>query len=112
MIDRAAIEKATNDPAFGTEGWLTFYLLGNPDRHEAMAPALVALEAINLGGGEGGFVYAKVPVPLDEREIETRVKQVQALTDASGVEILVIDLDSAAAAERSKFYTLWRTPSE
>lgn len=56
-----------------------------------MAPALVALEAINLGGSEGGFVYAKVPVPLDEREIETRVKQVQALADASGVEILVVD---------------------
>lgn len=111
MIDLAAIVNARNDPSFGQEVWITFYLVGDPDGHASMAPSLVALNAVNLGGAEGGFVYAKVPASLNEAEIQERIAQVRALADKSEIEIAVIDLDAATDVERSKFYTLWTPPT-
>lgn len=111
MIDRTALADAQNDAAFGDECWLTFYLDGAPERHEAMKPALVELGAVNLEGAEIGFVYAKVPVSLNVVEVEKRIEQVRDLAQKAGVGIGVIDIDACIDVERSKFYTLWQAPS-
>ena len=107
MIDRGAIEGARSHPAFGDACWLTFYLFGNPDCHAAMKPGLLKLEAVNLGGAEGWFVYAKVPVSLDENEIETRISAVHQLADEADVDVEIIDLDSSSDVTQSKLFTLW-----
>ena len=107
MIDRTAITKAREDPAFGDEGWLTFYLAGDPSQHAAMKPGLQAMKAVNLSGAEGGFVYAKIPVELDESEITQRVSQVRSLAEQSEIRIDIIDLDATAYVTTSNFYTLW-----
>jgi hypothetical protein len=110
MIDRSALANAQQDAAFSDESWLTFYLSGSPDQHETMKAGLLELGAINLAGGEYGFVYAKVPVSLSEVEIEKRIEQVRDLAAEADVVIDLIDLDASADVERSKFYTLWQAP--
>ncbi|WP_296718636.1 hypothetical protein [Erythrobacter sp.] len=110
MIDPSAFISAQNDPAFGDEGWLTFYLCGSFDQHKSMKVGLVALNAINLSGAEYGFVYAKVPTRLSEAEIRSLIEQVHGLATEAGVEIDVIDLDASADVAQSKFYTIWQAP--
>lgn len=107
MIDRAAIESARNHPSFSNSCWLTFYLAGNPDRHAAMKPGLLKLDAVNLGEAEGGFVYAKIPVSLDEREIEASISSVRKLAEEANVDVEIIDLDSSSDVGESKLFTLW-----
>lgn len=107
MIDGAAISKAREDPAFGDDGWLTFYLAGNPCQHAAMRSGLESLNAVNLDGAESGFIYAKLPVPLEVEQIAQRIAQVRKLAEKAEVRIDVIDLDASADVQGSKFYTLW-----
>lgn len=108
MIDRDAIQKARQDREFTQNGWLTFYLVGAPDRHAKMAAGLQELEAVNLSDGVGGFVYAKVPVSIEEAAIEQQISKVRLLAEKTGVEIDLIDLDSGSDVEKSRFYTLWK----
>lgn len=107
MIDRIAIAKAREDPAFGDDGWLTFYLAADPFQHAAMRPGLETFNAVNLDGTESGFVYAKLPIALKEDQIAQRVAQVHKLAEKTGVRIDIIDLDASADVRGSKFYTLW-----
>jgi hypothetical protein len=106
-LDLDAVAKAKVDDAFAEDAWLTFYLFGDPWRHDALKPALVALGARNLVGAEGGMVYAKVPVTLDAKDIEQTVDEVRHLASGVGLDIHIIDLDSGDNVERSKFYSLW-----
>ncbi len=107
MIDPEAIQKAREDRAFAQNGWLTFYLEGAPEYHAAMAPGLRELKAENLTDGAGGWVYAKIPVAIDEIAIEQKISIVRSLADEAGVKIGIIDLDSDSDVGRSKFFTLW-----
>ncbi|MDG6080155.1 hypothetical protein E3U23_13250 [Erythrobacter litoralis] len=107
MIDKSAFAKALAHRAFGSDAWLTFYLEGPSDRHEAMRDGLLALDARNLEGSESGFVYAKLSVALDQDAIEERINAVADLASKAGVEIGIIDLDSEFDVEISKFFTLW-----
>lgn len=111
MIDQSALTKARSDPAFGERGWLTFYLCGAPAQLHAMQAGLLSLDAINLGGSEYGFVYAKVPARLRQEDIERRIAQVVDLAIAAGVTVDMVDLDASPDVDRSKFYTIWRGPS-
>lgn len=106
-LDSDAVAKAKADAAFAEQAWLTFYLFGDPWRHHALKPALVALGARNLDGAEGGMVYAKVPVTLEARDIEQKVDEVRHLASAVGLEIHIIDVDSSEDVERTTFYSLW-----
>jgi hypothetical protein len=110
MIDQSAIEMARNDPASEHNAWLTFYLMGSPLRHASMEPGLKAVNAVNLGGAEGGFVYAKVPVSMNAAEIEERISYVRKLADDAEVAIELIDLDSSEDIAQTKTYTLWAAP--
>lgn len=111
MIDQTTLANARNDAAFGDDGWLTFYLVGALEQHQAMKPALIELGAVNLEGAEYGFVYAKVPVSLNAVEIEERIAQVRDLAGKANVKVDIIDLDASDVVERSKFYTLWQASS-
>ncbi|WP_394271096.1 hypothetical protein [Qipengyuania sp.] len=107
-LDLSAIAKAQTDPDFSPGGWLTFYLFGEPVRHHAIRARLSSLGAQNLGGAEGGFVYAKVPVRIDRASIGKTIDKVQALALEVGLELHLIDLDSSNEVGRSKIYTLCR----
>ena len=109
MIDESAFRMAMAHSAFRSDAWLTFYLEGRSEQHAAMKDGLEALGARNLGGGESGFVYAKVPVIMDQGAIETRIKEVGNLASDAGVEIGIIDLDAELDVENSKFFTLWKS---
>ncbi len=102
-----AIAHALEDPAFGLNVWLTFYLAGDPSQHAVMKRGLEAFGAVNLGRAEGGFVYAKLPVRLEECEIAQRVAQVRDLAEKSQIRIDIIDLDATSDAKEAEFYTLW-----
>lgn len=106
-LDLDALAKAKADATFSEQAWLTFYLFGDPWRHDALKPTLGALGARNLGGAEGGTVYAKVPVTLDANDIEQTVDKVRHLASNVGLEIHIIDLDSSEDVERATFYSLW-----
>ena len=106
-IDLGAIENAKSHAAFGDGGWLTFYLCGDPSRHDQMKPHLEDLGARNLGGNEVGFIYAKVPVDLSVNDIKEKIASVRQIADEAGIEIDVIDLDSSEDVEQSKFFSLW-----
>ncbi len=106
-LDADAVAKAKADAAFAEQAWLTFYLFGDPWRHHAMKPALVALGAQNLDGAEGGMVYAKVPVTLEVRDIAQKVDEVRLLASGIGLEIHIIDIDSSGDVERATFFSLW-----
>jgi hypothetical protein len=106
-LDWDALASAKEDAAFAEDAWLTFYVCGDPSCHDAMKPALVALGARNLEGAEGGFVYAKVPVTLDAKDIEQTVNEVRHLAAKFGLEIDAIDLDSSDDIYKTKAYFLW-----
>lgn len=101
-----AIARAKADDAFGDSGWLTFYLRGDPEQHKKMESGLVALGAVNLGGKEGGFVYAKLPVFVSEESIEAKISDVRKIAIDANIEIDIIDLDASSNVKKSKFYTL------
>lgn len=106
-LDFDALAKAKADAAFSQQAWLTFYLFGEPWRHDELKPTLVALGARNLDGAEGGMVYAKVPMMLDFNDIEQTVQEVRQLASRVGLEIHIIDLDSTDDVVRATFYSLW-----
>ena len=110
VIKDEIIQLAVADERFGSSAWLTFYLSGYPDDLRAMKPRLIAMDAVNLDGEEGGWLYAKVPVQLKRTEIEKTVTNVRSLTSEHDVRIDIVDLDSSADASSSKFFTLWTAP--
>ena len=107
MIDDEIIQLAVADDRFGSNAWLTFYLFGDPEALRAMKPGLIAMDAVNLEGEEGGCLYAKVPVHLEKAEIEETVTNVRSLGSEHNVRIDIVDLDSSADVGSSKFFTLW-----
>ncbi len=110
VIDQKAIRLALADDRFGPKAWLTFYLFGDPEALNAVKPGLLAMDAVNLNGEEGGCLYAKVPVKLERAEIEEAVARVHSLGSEHDVRIDIVDLDSSAEVSSSKFITLWTTP--
>ena len=106
-LDIVAIAKAKSDPEFEETGWITFYLTGDPESHEKMKPSLMAMGAVNLDGAEGGTVYAKLPVSIDELSITRCVSKTGVLAAQFGIQIDLVDLDSSKDVKTSKFYTLW-----
>lgn len=106
-LDWDALASAKADAAYAENAWLTFYLRGDPSRHHSMKPALIALGARNLEGAESGFVYAKVPVTLDAKEVEQTVNEVRHLAADCGLEIDIIDVDSSDDIQKTKVYYLW-----
>lgn len=72
-----------------------------------MRSLLEDLGARNLDGNEGGFVYAKVPVDLNVKDIERTIGAVRKIVSQAGIEIDIIDLDSSDDVEQSKFLSLW-----
>ena len=110
MVDDDAIQCALADDRFGPNAWLTFYLFGDPEALRAMKLGLIAMDAVNLDGEEGGCLYAKVPVQLERTEIEKAVTNVRSLSGEHDVRVDIVDLDSSAEVSTSKFFTLWTAP--
>ena len=102
MIDRQAIQKAILDRAFSQNGWLTFYLMGAPDCHAAMAPSLRELKSVNLTDGVGGFVYAFVAGVdriMDMMRTATNVTGDATVTVATASMLGEIDKSELASAD-------------
>lgn len=102
-----SLDAAKAHPDFGDGGWLTFYLMGQPENHPSTWPEFRKLGAVNLEGEVSGFVYAKFPVSLDKQDIEKVVERVWAHSAEAELDCSIIDLDASADVERSKFFTLW-----
>ena len=110
MIDEIVwdgLKAAKAHPDFSDGGWLTFYLMGHPDNHRATWPEFQKLGAVNLEGEEGGFVYAKFPVSLEQSKIEEIVERVWAISSEADLDCSIIDLDASTDVKHSKFFTLW-----
>lgn len=110
VIDDGVIQLALADNRFGSNAWLTFYLFGDPEALRAMKPGLIAMDAVNLDGEEGGCLYAKAPVQLERTEIERTVTNVRSLGSEHDVRVDIVDLDSSNEVASSKFFTLWTAP--
>lgn len=110
VIEDKLIQLAVADERFGSNAWLTFYLFGDPEALKSMMPGLIAMDAVNLEGEEGGCLYAKAPVKLERAEIEKTVANVRSLGSKHNVRIDIVDLDSSADVGSSKFFTLWTAP--
>jgi hypothetical protein len=105
-LDRlaSAIDQAFASPEFGSAAWLTFYLMGDEADLRALASRLSELGAENLDGAEGGFVYAKLPVEVDARNVQAAADQIGGLAEEHNVVVDHIDLDSSADVTASKFF--------
>ena len=108
MFYPSAIEEAKAHEAFGEKAWLTPYLLGPPEGHAQMRPVLEGMGTINLGGSEWGAVYAKVPIKLDQNEIEIAISKIRECAEKSGIDATLIDIDATPDVETSKFFTVWQ----
>ena len=110
MIDEIfwdGLEAAKAHADFQNGGWLTFYLMGHPSSHRSTWLELKRLGTVNLKGEEGGFVYAKFPVSLDQAKIEQVFETVWKLASEADLDCQIVDLDASPDVERSKFFTLW-----
>lgn len=106
-VERVRAIAAT--PAFAIpEWWLTFYLTAEPARLDRMADRLSARGAVNLGGGEGGFLYPKLQVTNDAAAVAELVADVQQLATILGVEVLSVDVDTSPDIKRTHFKELVR----
>ena len=107
-FDWSALESALSNVDFGSKAWLTFYLNADPARLHLICKDLSELDAVNLEGSEGGFVYAKIPVELTKKKIANAIASVRQLAGNYKVDIDLIDLDSSSGVGISTFYTLWK----
>ncbi|AKM06911.1 hypothetical protein [Pelagerythrobacter marensis] len=110
MIDEvvwAGLEKAKAHKDFESGSWLTFYLAGQPENLRKSFPELKLMNAENLDGEEGGFLYPKIPVELERSDIEEKIMKVCSIADRLGLNNSIIDLDACPEVEQSKFFTLW-----
>ncbi|MBO6609138.1 hypothetical protein [Altererythrobacter sp.] len=101
------LEAAKAHPDFAGQGWLTFYLMGQPENHRSSWPDFRELGAANLRGEEGGFVYAKFPVALNKNDIGAILERVLQLYSQAELDCSIVDIDASPDVERSKFFTLW-----
>ena len=75
--------------------WLTFYLTAPPEHLDALCHELTSLNAVNLGGSEGGFLYPKVPTPNSTSAILAAIAEVEGMAALCGVEVIAIDADTS-----------------
>lgn len=92
----------------GDQLWLTFYLMGPPEKLQQISEALSARGWANVGGWEGAFLYPKVQVEKTVAAIVRIAETTQALCAPHSVEILLIDADVSPELDRSNFVTLYR----
>jgi hypothetical protein len=101
IMDRASAIMAL--PGFDApQLWLTFYLCADAAKLDEAARLLASLEATNLGGADGGFLYPKLPVPREPTAIVARVEQVLRLAFEVSIDVVGVDLDTNADLELSK----------
>jgi hypothetical protein len=107
IADRIRVIRAL--PEFAIRNWwLTFYLTGSKASLALMADQLTAIDAVNLDGADGGFLYPKLSVPSNSEAVIALVGRVQKLAAAFEVEILNVDVDTAADVRCSRFQELIR----
>ncbi len=105
----ASLSKLGARPQFkGDRLWLTFYLMGAPDRLQQVSESLKACGWVNVDGWEGGFLYPKVQVEKSVEAVVGAAKATQKLCAPHGIEILDIDADTSPDVNRSQFVTLYR----
>lgn len=96
-------------PGFGAPTWwLTFYLTAPSQKLEAIAERLLAFQAINLGGTEGGFLYPKLPVSSDPQAVSSLIEQIEKIAASCSVEMLQVDADTSPDGFSSKFQEITR----
>ena len=110
MIDQGAITNAQNDDRFEDIAWLTFYLCLPGGCTRETFPELAAMGVFNLNHPESGFMYAKLEVSLNRKEIEAKVSAVMQIAERYDLEVDCVDLDSDPVPTKSKFYELWKMP--
>lgn len=88
--------------------WLTFYLTGSQPRLALMADKLTAIDAVNLEDTDSGFLYPKLAVQSTPEAVIALLQRVQELAAASGIEIMNVDVDTAADVRSSRFQELIR----
>lgn len=107
IADRVRVIRAL--PGFDVpDWWLTFYLTGSQPRLAVMAEKLTAIDAVNLEDTDGGFLYPKLPVQSNPEAVIALVQHVRELAAASEIEIINVDVDTAADVRRSRFEELVR----
>lgn len=105
----ANLPKLHGRPDFAGDGlWLTFYLVGAPEKLHQVSDTLKARGWINVDGWEGAFLYPKVQVEKSVEAVVGIAEATQELCVSHGIEILNIDADTSADVERSQFVTLYR----
>lgn len=98
------IASIQSEPGFDAPNiWLTFYLTSAPQRLEALANELSKLQGVNLGDGEGGFLYPKLPVLNSVSDIKALIERVRNLAQAHSVDVIAVDADTATDPSASRF---------
>ena len=106
----ANLPKLDARPEFGGDRlWLTFYLMGSPEKLQQVAESLKARGWVNVDGWEGAFLYPKVQVEKSVEEVVRAAAATQELCVPHGIDILNIDADTSLDVERSQFVTLYRS---
>jgi hypothetical protein len=107
------LSKVEAQPEFvGDHLWLTFYLCGPPERLALLAVALRAHGWINLDGGQGGFVYAKVQAEKSFAAIVETAESTDMLCAEHGIDIDLITADTSPDVEHCQFEILYRDRRE
>ncbi|WCP13080.1 hypothetical protein sphantq_01497 [Sphingobium sp. AntQ-1] len=93
-----------SEPGFDIPSiWLTFYLTAAPERLDSLADELGKLQGVNLGDGEGGFLYPKLPVLNSSTDIKALIERVADLAVVQRVEVIAVDADTTADPSTSQF---------
>jgi hypothetical protein len=107
IIERA--EAIATIPAFAVHAWwLTFSLTGAPPKLDALSRRLAERGCVNIEGAEGGFLYPKIEVPSNALVIARIVDETQLLVQASGAEVIAVDVDTSPDVAVSVFKELIR----
>jgi len=96
----------------GDRVWLTFYLSGPPERLAQLAVALRDRGCVNLDGGEGGFIYAKVEAERSLAVIVEAAEATDMLCVEHGIDIDLITADTSPDLEQCQFEILYRDRRE
>lgn len=98
------IASIQSQPGFNVSDiWLTFYLAATPNRLDALADELGKLQGVNLGDGEGGFLYPKLPVLNSAADIKALIERVRGLAMVHHVDVIAVDADTTADPSTSQF---------
>jgi hypothetical protein len=83
--------------------WLTFYLMGWPEKLNAVAQRLLEFCAVNLDGAEGGFLYPKLNVISDPKTVSALINQVEQISASHEVEVIAVEADTTSDVLTSTF---------